>query len=108
MGATDLNLPEGEIADADLALLDTLIDDPSAIASSLYANPAEAVRLMCILQAVVSRSGVTDFPSSAADCICGDGGPLGRGDTDGFRNDGQSLAYIARATVAAIAAEQVA
>lgn len=108
MRTADLNFPEGEIADADLAWLDALIDDPSAVAAKLYANPAEAVRLLCILQAVVSRSGVTDFPSSAADCICGDGGPMGRGDADGFRNDGQSLAYIVRATVAAIAAEQVA
>lgn len=60
---------------------------------------AEAVRLLCTLQAVVSRSGVTEFPSVAADCFCDE-----RPEPANFINEGHSIRFIARATVDAIVA----
>ena len=54
----------------------------------------EAIRLLCVLHAVVSYSGVTAFPEVAADCFCD-----ARPSPAHFINEGGSLRFIIQATV---------
>lgn len=63
---------------------------------------AQGQRLLCILQAIVSRNGVTRFPDVPADCLCTVGA------FPGFENAGESVRFIINATLKAIADAKVA
>lgn len=57
-------------------------------------SPAEARELLCVLQSIVSQSGRTRFPGVPTDCFC-------KGN-EGFQNAGDSIRFIAKATLAAL------
>lgn len=60
----------------------------------------DAVRLLCILQHIVSHNDVTTFPEAPADCICDEFTPAK------FQHAGESLRFIIRATFKDITAQK--
>lgn len=87
-----------DLSEADIDWLNRFADG-EAIGTS-----DQAVQLLCILQAVVSWSGVTSFPTVAADCVCGQGPFQG----NAWRNGGDSFRFIVKATARALSETAVA
>ena len=75
-------------------------------------TPEQAIRLLCMLQAQVADEGPTDFPSTSADCWCGEResrvsdmvAEHGRDEwiRNYFRNSGDEIRFIIRTTRAAL------
>jgi hypothetical protein len=71
----------GGVGDTDMAALLSFANSgrPLAIRD-------DAVRLLCVLQALVAHSGVAEFPSRPCDCFC-----AARAHIEHWRNDGEGV-----------------